>query len=130
MGAIPTKRMMQMKDYNNFYDDFDTYDKFGFRDDYEEDPNDIMNIFNTRKIIMVHVDMLPLSQAIKAKRIIDGFNQRELAKILHMSVGTLSDIENGKRPIPKRRLKDVETWLYHMWYQDKVLIGIIEQGGE
>jgi DNA-binding XRE family transcriptional regulator len=112
---------------NDFYDDLDTYGEFGFRDDYEEDPNNIMSIFNARKDALIFTDTAPIHKLIKLKRVHDGLNQSQLARRLKMSVGTLSEIERAVRPIPKKRLKDVENWLYHEWIIDGELYYTIEQ---
>lgn len=104
------------------FPDLDHYGEFGFRDDYVNDPDDIMSIYNARKPVRLHTDTLPLAQQIKIKRIHDGLSQKQLGQIVGLSVSTISLIETGQRVIPTKRFKEFEQYLYDSWYMDGELV--------
>lgn len=101
--------------------DITKYGDFGFRNDYVHDPNDPTSIYNARKMVHINVDYLPIHQQIRAKRIIEGFDQSQLGKIVGLPASTISLIETGQRLIPKKSLKAFEYYLYDCWYVDGIL---------
>ncbi|AHV97072.1 helix-turn-helix domain-containing protein [Paenibacillus sabinae] len=94
------------------------YGDFGFRRDYVHNPDDIMSIYNARRSVFINVDNLALHKQIKAKRIIEGFDQEGLGKIVGLPASTISLIETGKLLIPVKSRKAFERYLYDSWYVD------------
>lgn len=84
----------------------------------------VMRFLHSSREVMVFLDEQYFSKGelLRIKRVADGFPQAELAKMLKLNTGTLSAVENGLRPIPKRCEKQVDTYLYEQWYMDKTLI--------
>jgi transcriptional regulator with XRE-family HTH domain len=94
------------------------YNRFGFRKEFVEDPDDCTSIYDARRDLMIHTDYLPLSLQIKTKRTHDSLTQEQLGRILRLPASTISMIETGQRLIPKNRLRELEKYLYEDWYVD------------
>jgi len=99
------------KEYDYEYDDHERAEMEAYFD----------NLGDPRQV-MVFLDDCDIGKKLKCKRVFDGFTQSELAHKLKLSVCCLSYIENGKRGVPKRRLPNVEQYLFREWYVDKQLI--------
>jgi DNA-binding XRE family transcriptional regulator len=61
---------------------------------------DIMETLNVYKRPLIFIDDCPIGLQLRVKRVAEGYDQVQLAKILGMSVGTLSEIETGSRKVP------------------------------
>lgn len=59
---------------------------------------------------------MPLSEQIKTKRLVDGFSQKELCKMLNMAQMTLSKVERGCVLVPVKSMKLVCEYLYGTKY--------------
>lgn len=93
--------------------------------DYSEAEVDlVMRFLHSSREVMVFLDEQYFSKGelLRIKRVADGFSQAEMAKMLKLNTATLSALENGLRPIPRRCEKQVDTYLYEEWYMDKTLI--------
>ncbi|AIQ37202.1 hypothetical protein R50345_22725 [Paenibacillus sp. FSL R5-0345] len=84
----------------------------------------VMRFLCSSREVMVFLDEQYFDKGglLRIKRVADGFSQVEMAKMLKLNVATLSAVENGLRPIPRRCEKQVDTYLYEEWYMDKTLI--------
>lgn len=67
-------------------------------------------------MMIVNEGVMSIGRVLRTKRIADGMNLSDLAKLLRMSPGTLSEIETGKREIPNTRMKAIEDYIYKTLY--------------
>lgn len=84
----------------------------------------VMRFLSSSREVMVFLDeqYFNKGELLRIKRICDGFTQAEIAKMLKLNTASLSAIENGLRPIPRRCEKQVDTYLYEEWYMGKNLV--------
>ncbi len=64
----------------------------------------VMRFLSSSQEVMVFLDeqYFNKGELLRIKRVADGFSQAEMAKMLKLNTGTLSAVENGLRPIPRR----------------------------
>lgn len=61
--------------------------------------------------MFINLTKLPLGKQIQIKRIIQGIEQRELAKAFDMHYSTLCRVEQGKQALPKKYIESVDAFL-------------------
>ena len=67
-------------------------------------------------MMIVNEDIRDIGEILRIKRVADNMTLQQLGKLLKMTPGTLSEIENSKRTIPKGKEKAVEDYIYKQLY--------------
>ncbi|MCC2397716.1 helix-turn-helix domain-containing protein [Bacillus cereus] len=74
---------------------------------------------NEKRKLMVDIDILPIHQQIRVKRVAEGLTQTQLVELLGLpDVPFLSRIETGEKPIPKWLETGMKRYLYEEVYKD------------
>jgi len=58
-----------------------------------------------------------IGELLKIKRVADEMNLSDLSKVLKLSPGTISEIENCKRDLPRGKEKDIRDYIYKQLYR-------------
>ncbi|MFD5021083.1 helix-turn-helix domain-containing protein [Paenibacillus sp. NPDC058367] len=69
-------------------------------------------------MMIVNEEVREIGEILRIKRVADGMTLRQLGKLLKMTPGTLSEIENSKRTIPRGKEKAVEDYIYRQLYMN------------
>lgn len=67
-------------------------------------------------MMIVNEDVMDIGRILKVKRVADGMTLKDLSKVLKLSPGTISEIETGKRVIPRGKEKVIRDYIYKTLY--------------
>lgn len=82
---------------------------------------------NEKRKLMVDIDILPIHQQIRVKRVAEGLTQTQLVELLGLpDVPFLSRIETGEKPIPNWLETGIKRYLYEEVYEDGQLRTMVD----
>lgn len=96
----------------------DPYYSWDYDDNEESIP--FWELHKMKRDVLIDVDSLDLHMALRLKRHYDFMDQVRLASHLGIAVSTLSDYENGKKPISRKHMPAIERYLF----QERYVYGI------
>lgn len=83
-------------------------------------------MMNDFKEPLIFPNVLPLHKQLRLKRLYDHFSQPELAAIIGCCSTTVSEIEAGKRRIPRKYMDKVRDYVFHEQYEEKKLVEYVD----
>ncbi|MEH7035633.1 helix-turn-helix transcriptional regulator [Priestia megaterium] len=91
-----------------------------------EERDSLMRALDT-KHALIFPDMLPSHKQLRLKRAHDSLTLIQLSEVTGVPKTTLSEIECGRRIIPRKHKVAIEDYLYHQYWSDGKLLERWEQ---
>jgi len=68
-------------------------------------------------MIILSEECREIGELLRIKRVADDMTISDLSKVLKLSNGTISEIENCKRDVPRGKEKVIEDYIYRQLYR-------------